>query len=107
MKKKLLLLMLGALFSLPAFTQDFSIEYSWGTLNFTISDEDAKECKVSSSENISGDVEIPKDVTYLKNGNDEGELYRITQIGEESFCGEWDSEEDFARHIVEECCNRI
>ena len=85
MKKKILLLMLGALFSLPAFTQDFSIEYSWGTLNFTITDEDAKECKVSSSENISGDVEIPKDVTYLKNGNDEGELYRITQIGEEAF----------------------
>lgn len=22
---------------------------------------------------------------------------------EEAYCGEWDSEEDFARHIVEEC----
>jgi antirestriction protein len=22
---------------------------------------------------------------------------------EEAFCGEWDSEEDFARHIVDEC----
>ena len=85
MKQKILLLMLGALFSLPAFTQDFSIEYSWGTLNFTITDEDAKECEVSSSENISGDVEIPKDVTYQKNGNDEGELYRITQIGVGAF----------------------
>ncbi|MDE6083648.1 MAG: leucine-rich repeat domain-containing protein [Muribaculaceae bacterium] len=85
MKKKILLLMLGALFSLPAFTQDFSIEYSWGTLNFTITDENAKECEVSSSENISGDVEIPKDVIYHKNGNDEGELYRITQIGVVAF----------------------
>ena len=85
MKKKILLLMLGALFSLPAFTQDFSIEYSWGRLNFTITDEDAKECEVSSSENISGDVEIPKDVIYQKNGNEEGELYRITQIGVVAF----------------------
>ena len=85
MKKKILLLMLGALFSLPAFTQDFSIEYSWGRLNFTITDEDAKECEVSSSENISGDVEIPKDVTYQKNVNGEGELYRITQIGVGAF----------------------
>ena len=24
---------------------------------------------------------------------------------EEAYCGEWDSEEDFARHIVEECYN--
>ena len=85
MKQKILLLMLGALFSLPAFTQDFSIEYSWGRLNFTITDEDAKECEVSSSENISGDVEIPKDVTYRKNGNEVGELYRITQIGVGAF----------------------
>ena len=22
---------------------------------------------------------------------------------QEAYCGEWDSEEDFARHIVEEC----
>ncbi|MBD5176932.1 MAG: antirestriction protein ArdA [Bacteroidales bacterium] len=22
---------------------------------------------------------------------------------EEAYCGEWDSEEDFARHIIEEC----
>lgn len=24
---------------------------------------------------------------------------------EEAYCGEWDSEEDFARHIVDECYN--
>ena len=25
--------------------------------------------------------------------------------GQEPYCGEWDSEEDFARHIVDECYN--
>ena len=24
---------------------------------------------------------------------------------EEAYCGEWDSDEDFARHIIEECYN--
>ena len=24
---------------------------------------------------------------------------------EEAYCGEWDSEEDFARHIIEDCYN--
>ena len=31
------------------------------------------------------------------------EFYDELDNFEEAFCGEWDSEEDFARHIVEEC----
>ena len=26
-------------------------------------------------------------------------------LSQESYCGDWDSEEDFARHIIKECCN--
>lgn len=31
------------------------------------------------------------------------EFYDELDNFEEAYCGEWDSEEDFARHIVEEC----
>ena len=31
------------------------------------------------------------------------ELHDDLDDFEEAYCGEWDSEEDFARHIVEEC----
>lgn len=33
------------------------------------------------------------------------ELHDDLDNFEEAYCGEWDSEEDFARHIVEECYN--
>ncbi|MDE6484329.1 MAG: antirestriction protein ArdA [Duncaniella sp.] len=32
-------------------------------------------------------------------------LSRSTWLCQEPCCGEWDSEEDFTRHIVEECYN--
>ncbi|MBD5327617.1 MAG: antirestriction protein ArdA [Bacteroides sp.] len=35
----------------------------------------------------------------------ERRLSRSAWLSQEHHCGEWDSEEDFARHIVEECCN--
>ena len=31
------------------------------------------------------------------------EFHDELDIFEEAYCGEWDSEEDFARYIVEEC----
>lgn len=33
------------------------------------------------------------------------EFHNTLDNFEEAYCGEWDSEEDFARHIVEECYN--
>ena len=33
------------------------------------------------------------------------EFYDELDDFETAYCGEWDSEEDFARHIVEECYN--
>ncbi len=33
------------------------------------------------------------------------ELYDDLADFEEAYCGEWDSEEDFARHIIDECYN--
>ena len=44
-----------------------------------------------------------------KHGNDAVDDYMEFEDSldnfEEAYCGEWDSEEDFARHIVEECYN--
>ena len=33
------------------------------------------------------------------------EFYDELDNFEEAYCGEWDSEEDFARHIIDECYN--
>lgn len=44
-----------------------------------------------------------------KHGNDAVDDYMEFEDSldnfEEAYCGEWDSEEDFARHIIEECYN--
>ena len=37
--------------------------------------------------------------------NEASRLSRSARLSQERHCGEWDSEEDFARHIVEECNN--
>ena len=37
--------------------------------------------------------------------NDYMEFHDELDIFEEAYCGEWDSEEDFARHIISECYN--
>ena len=37
--------------------------------------------------------------------NEGSRLSRSAWLSQEHYCGEWGSEEDFARHIVEECNN--
>ena len=57
------------------------------------------------------DFDNIRDYTELcdKHGNDAVDDYMEFEDSldnfEEAYCGEWDSEEDFARHIVDECYN--
>ena len=64
--KKFLLLLLGAILSLPVMARDFTYKYEGQTLTYTVIDEDAKTCMTkagggvySPGNNVSGDLVIP------------------------------------------------
>ena len=48
-------------------------------------------------------VEAVDDYMELHDDLDDSEVIAKRLACQEPYCGEWDSEEDFARHIVEEC----
>ena len=79
--KKLLLILLVAISSLPTFARDFWYTYEGQTLLYTILDENAKTCSVGKKDDISGNVIIPP---VAKDGNVE---YSVTEIGEAAFIG--------------------
>lgn len=90
--KKLLLMMLGVLLSLPALARDFTYEYDGQTLTYTVIDEDAKTCQTKAGyidwdENvghygnyITENLVIPE---YAKDEN--GGEYKVVAIGEVGF----------------------
>ena len=79
MKHTLLLLMLGVLTALPGIARDFTYEYKGKTLTYTILDEVAKTCKISSRNHATGNLIIP---SVAKVGNVE---YTVTSIGVSAF----------------------
>ena len=84
--RKFLLMMLGAVMTLPAFARDFTYEYKGQTLTYTVLDENAKtvETKVGASWNkpgntVSGELIIPAKVT------DGEDIFKVTSIGKYAF----------------------
>ncbi len=72
--KKTLLMMLGAVLTLPAMARDFTCEYKGQTLTYTVIDEDAKTCQTKSGyyrnvedwgsgNNVKGALEIPSEAS--------------------------------------------
>ena len=84
--RKILLMMLGAVMTLPAFARDFTYEYKGQTLTYTVLDENAKtvETKVGKSwsrpgNDVAGELIIPAKVT------DGEDIFKVTSIGKYAF----------------------
>ncbi len=82
--KKFLLLLLGALLTLPAIAQTFTYEYMGQTLNYEIIDKTAKTARSVSNypSTITGEVVFPSFVKY------EGIDYTLIEIGMATFYGQ-------------------
>ncbi|MBD5177675.1 MAG: leucine-rich repeat domain-containing protein [Bacteroidales bacterium] len=89
--KKILLMLLGALLSLPAMAQQFSEEYNGQTLTYSVIDAMAKTCQLNAGDyndgnpkagnNFKGELVIPSEV---KNG---ATTYTVVAIGDYGFYG--------------------
>ena len=69
------------------FPRDYYCESCMGEETFDKILEYARMCEKHGAEAIDDYIDLDKDLADF----------------EEAYCGEWDSEEDFARHIVDEC----
>ena len=77
--KKILLILLIALASLPHLSAAVGDEFEFDGLNYKILSEDDLTVEVAKNSNAKGNIAIPSIVTY--NGTD----YTVTSIGESAF----------------------
>lgn len=86
--KKLLLILLGLLMTLPAIARDFEYTYEGQTLAYTVTDEESKTVEIKSCSDaeitVTGAVKVP---AVVSDGKTE---YTVTRVGDSafSFCGE-------------------
>lgn len=77
--KKLFLIILGVMFSLPSFAQSFTYTSKGKTLKYYVLSKAEKTVQVDGYNSVSGILSIPSSVSYG------GSVYKVTTIGEDAF----------------------
>ncbi|MDE7376667.1 MAG: leucine-rich repeat domain-containing protein [Muribaculaceae bacterium] len=83
--KKLFLIMLGAMLTLPAAARDFTYAYEGQTLAYTVIDEDAKTCMTKQGDYVNPGNAVEGELTIPAIAKDGDIEYSVTAVGFSSF----------------------